>query len=279
MATISRTYGATTANPVASGSTILANHINTDLDTIYSEFNGNISNDNISASAAIVTSKLSLGSGSATNIVMNNNIPIKFKNAGGTADAQVSEDTSSYFSILGDTAVASLRQTAFTGSSGRDARIYVNDASNVKSISLTHNGTDGYILSSSGNIAFTSAGTVVMPGTSNSTYLGFTANRWKTYYGVNADDISSDQRMKSDIVDCDHGLDFILNLKPKSYVKDGSHYREYGFIAQDIEKLTDDFVSYDEQNDRYGLRYTELIAPIVKAIQEQQAQIEALKSE
>lgn len=60
MATISRTYGPATANPVATGSTILAAHVNTDLDTIYSDYNGNITNANIAASAAIAISKTAL---------------------------------------------------------------------------------------------------------------------------------------------------------------------------------------------------------------------------
>lgn len=55
MATITRTYAP------ATGDTILAAHLNTDLDTIYSEFNGNIENANIKAAAAIAISKTALG--------------------------------------------------------------------------------------------------------------------------------------------------------------------------------------------------------------------------
>lgn len=62
MASISRTYGASTANPVATGSTILAAHINTDLDAIYADYNGNITNANVSATAAITQGKLSFTS-------------------------------------------------------------------------------------------------------------------------------------------------------------------------------------------------------------------------
>lgn len=58
MSTIARTYGASTANPVATGSTILAAHINTDLDTIYADYNGGITNANISAAAAVTMTKM-----------------------------------------------------------------------------------------------------------------------------------------------------------------------------------------------------------------------------
>ncbi|MFM1793224.1 MAG: hypothetical protein RLZZ252_1578, partial [Bacteroidota bacterium] len=57
-----------------------------------------------------------------------------------------------------------------------------------------------------------------------------------------------------------------------------------GFIAQDVEKVAKslgyDFSGIDAaQNDKdlYGLRYSEFVVPMVKAIQEQQVQIEELK--
>lgn len=55
MANINRTYAP------ATGDTILAAHLNTDLNTLYSEFNGNIDNSNIAAGAAIAISKTLLG--------------------------------------------------------------------------------------------------------------------------------------------------------------------------------------------------------------------------
>ena len=58
MANITRTYNST--SDVVTGATILAAHINTDVDKIYAEFNGSIDNSNIKASAAIAESKLSL---------------------------------------------------------------------------------------------------------------------------------------------------------------------------------------------------------------------------
>lgn len=59
MANITRTYSSTT--DVVTGASILAAHINTDLDKVYSELNGALDNTNISASAAIDISKTALG--------------------------------------------------------------------------------------------------------------------------------------------------------------------------------------------------------------------------
>jgi len=54
MANITKTY------TFSAGSTIIASEHNTNFDTIYNEFNGSISNVNISGSAAIAYSKLTL---------------------------------------------------------------------------------------------------------------------------------------------------------------------------------------------------------------------------
>ena len=58
-----------------------------------------------------------------------------------------------------------------------------------------------------------------------------------------------------------------------------------GFIAQDVEKaareLGFDFSGVDaakNAKDLYGLRYSEFVVPLVKAVQEQQEEIELLKA-
>ena len=83
------------------------------------------------------------------------------------------------------------------------------------------------------------------------------------------------------------GLDFITKLKPVSYFRnnDGSKKREYGFIAQELEEVlkasgTTDvgMLSKDDQG-MYSVRYNDLMAPMVKAIQEQNKLIEELRAE
>ena len=132
--------------------------------------------------------------------------------------------------------------------------------------------------------------------------LGHSSYRWRNMY-LSGTTYSSDRNEKNTIVDSDLGLDFVKRLTPKSYkFNDGTSGRtHYGLIAQDVEdvlsdisKTGQDFAGFckDEPTDppkhdkdnpvtetRYGLRYTEFIAPMIKAIQEQQTQIEALQSE
>lgn len=59
--------------------------------------------------------------------------------------------------------------------------------------------------------------------------------------------------------------------------------RNWGFIAQDIQKLLGDsnaIVTVGQDDVKYlGLRYTDFVAPLVKAVQEQQDVIAALQLE
>ncbi len=93
----------------------------------------------------------------------------------------------------------------------------------------------------------------------------------------------SDARAKTDIRNLDLGLDFVLALRPVSFtMKAGNGRTDMGFVAQDVEALLGDgynVLGVGGDADRtLSLRYTDLIAPMVRAIQEQQATIAAQKA-
>jgi hypothetical protein len=90
---------------------------------------------------------------------------------------------------------------------------------------------------------------------------------------------TSDIRRKKDISDLTTGLDFITALRPVQFrMLDGNDRLDFGFIAQDIEALLGEeynILGIDGDPDRtLSLRYTDFIAPMVKAMQEQQGQIQ-----
>ena len=94
----------------------------------------------------------------------------------------------------------------------------------------------------------------------------------------------SDARAKSDIRDLDLGLDFVLALRPASFtLTQGNGRTDMGFVAQDVEALLgDDYNALGIGGDTertLSLRYADFIAPIVKAIQEQQATIRGQQAE
>lgn len=150
----------------------------------------------------------------------------------------------------------------------------------------------------------------IIPAVDNVGYVGDSGQRWQAIYAVNGTIQTSDGREKTEILDSDLGLDFINKLRPVSYKwKVGENIvteekvtdengetktktivtpragvrSHYGFIAQEIEETLDgkDFGGflYDQENDKYSLRYAEFISPIIKAIQEQNLIIQELKAE
>ena len=97
--------------------------------------------------------------------------------------------------------------------------------------------------------------------------------------------ITSDRRLKTDIKNSELGLGFIKKLNPVSYIRinDTGKKTEYGFIAQEVEETLKNLglsntgmVSKDDKG-MYSVRYNDLFAPIVKAVQEQQVIIESDK--
>lgn len=100
-------------------------------------------------------------------------------------------------------------------------------------------------------------------------------------------DITSDRRAKANISDVNLGLDFISKLRPVSYYRrnDDRKRTEFGFIAQEVEKLLNEFgvenygmVSVADDG-TYSMRYDDLFAPLVKAVQQLKAENDELKKE
>jgi len=122
--------------------------------------------------------------------------------------------------------------------------------------------------------ASTNNNLVIRNGTSGGVYLNDPgATSWSA---------SSDERLKDNIVSLDSSvLDKVLNLNPVTYYwKSGDDTtQQVGFIAQEVDALGLDTVvsKPSSDNDFYGLKYEKLIPYLVKAIQEQQKQIDELK--
>ena len=137
--------------------------------------------------------------------------------------------------------------------------------------------------------------------------LGESSFRFDDVYASNGTIQTSDERMKDNIKESSLGLDFINKLNPVEYkwkdydytkpaspegdrkeeiIKRTYKRTHYGLIAQEVEKVltdsgltTKDFapIIYDEDADRYGMRYTEMIGILIKGIQDLSEEIEDLK--
>jgi hypothetical protein len=127
-------------------------------------------------------------------------------------------------------------------------------------------------------------------------HLGSPDNRWERLYALEASDIGSDSRWKRNIETVPLGLDFINSLNPVQYnryaigseedpdgkIIEGKHW---GLIAQEVRTameeagVTDSIAwHHNEESDKYSLAYSELISPMIKAIQELKAEVDALKA-
>jgi hypothetical protein len=84
----------------------------------------------------------------------------------------------------------------------------------------------------------------------------------------------SDFNLKDDIFDLKYGLNDVLKLQPVEYTYKSNGSKQLGFIAQDIGTILPEVVSFEES---MSVNYQAIIPILTKAIQEQQAQIEALK--
>ena len=129
------------------------------------------------------------------------------------------------------------------------------------------------------------------PTANNTVDLGTNSYAFGDVYGVNAYTITSDATKKEQVVDSDLGLEFLNKLRPVSYKWIDGTRRHYGLIAQEVKQVlddsnisTEDFGAYvdgsvnSEDGSGLALRYTELISPMIKAIQELSQRLEALEN-
>jgi hypothetical protein len=122
-----------------------------------------------------------------------------------------------------------------------------------------------------------------------------------TTYAYGAVQNRSDVRDKADIQDTILGLEFINSLRPVDFKwdyredykgeRDGSKKRtrfHHGLIAQEVKQVCDglgvNFGGYQDHSinggkDVLSLGYDELIAPLIKAVQQLSAEVEDLKSQ
>ena len=112
-----------------------------------------------------------------------------------------------------------------------------------------------------------------LPNTASAAGQG-RANAWTTY---------SDTRVKTNQQPLNYGLDDLLQLQPKQYIHNSSHWddngnlildggsQSLGFIAQELYNTIPEAVNkpQDESKELWGIDYDKLIPLTVKAIQQQ----------
>ena len=163
---------------------------------------------------------------------------------------------------------------------------FQKNGSTVGSIGVANN--DIYIGTGDTTLTFIDGSNNINPtGTSgaqrsDAISLGDTNNRFKDGYfsgTVNAANFNttSDATLKTNVETLTGSLDAVKALRGVSYDWIDSGNSEVGVIAQEVEAVIPDVVSTNDQGIK-SVKYGNLVAVLIEAIKEQQAQIDELKA-
>ena len=201
--------------------------------------------------------------------------------------AEVARFDSSGRLLVGTTNISGRLTVASPDNSGSTNIITAISNNLGQSVSMTFTGLKansgagiGFVVNeSTGALTITSTGLLQSLPTYNNT-SGGAAN-----VGVAADGAfyrsTSSLRYKNSVQDATHGLTELLTLRPVTYKGNNDGDTMFGgLIAEEVHEagLTE-FVQYAEDGSPDALAYSNMVSLCIKAIQEQQAQIEDLKAE
>jgi hypothetical protein len=206
--------------------------------------------------------------------------------------------------------------TADNATSAGSATVATTALQGAGDVAINPSGQTGNFSESGGGtytMAFTSNngrfwGGALVPRNNNATNLGSGTLRWQTIFSQNVLNVS-DARLKKEITPTDLGLEFVNKLNPVSYKWIEGGYlpvdetdpeqvankiglpragvrKHYGLIAQELKATLDelnveDFAGYvqDDLTDpdsTLSISYNNLLAPMIKSIQELSNKIDSL---
>jgi hypothetical protein len=146
---------------------------------------------------------------------------------------------------------------------------------------------DGLTITSAGDVIINTGN--LQPGTDNSKSCGTAGVRWTFVYAANGTIQTSDATFKNVVntIDGPCALSLINKLEPVNYEwKDNAEpgkNQHMGFLAQQVDQVVGEnsaLVSRPQkEGEPYGLQYSELLAPLVGAVQELDSENTKLKEE
>ncbi|MFY8182041.1 MAG: tail fiber domain-containing protein [Flavobacterium sp.] len=217
-------------------------------------------------------------------VIMETNFDEDYISFGGGSTIVDADDGLTFLDSGGDTYTRDFALGFYKGAAGGSAMA-------TGSIEYIVDGLDELLLEASS----------LNPLVDNDTRLGGSSKRWTAVWATNGTIQTSDMKLKKDVVELKYGLKEVMQLNPISYkwknnsigktaIPDQLQETKLGFSAQQLLDVLPEVVEThswypkDEegnferkQNENLGVRYAEITPVIVKAIQEQQEQIESLK--
>lgn len=233
--------------------------------------------------------------GDSRNIFQTNAAPYDFVKFGGTGNLP-----------YGQMSTTEGNNYNMTDSGGRSYKVDI--VAGFQSNNTYGNGTSGGSAVQVGSIEYLVDGlgelfsnSSLSPLEDNQYSAGTPAKRWSTIYATGGVSTTSDMNLKTNIKDLAYGLDEILKLKTitfqwkknsigKTKIPSNLKKRKIGFSAQQLLKVLPETVETHSwlpngngtykrvKNNNLGVFYSDIIPITVKAIQEQQVQIDDLKA-
>lgn len=90
---------------------------------------------------------------------------------------------------------------------------------------------------------------------------------------------TSTRKLKEDIQPLENQLEKIKQLQPVEFTWKKDKKKDFGLIAEEVEEIYPYLVEHDNDDNLIGVKYSKLTSVLIKALQEQQHQIEELKEE
>lgn len=157
----------------------------------------------------------------------------------------------------------------FTGTAAGDTCVISYD----KTLRLGEGGGSAQLSLNSTEVIF--ATNTIRPISDAVTYLGTSGFRWGVVYSQNGVLTTSDENEKQDIVPLEAGLDFVNRLEPIRFrFKTGSVDTVHmGLGARSTRRLLEEegmeaYGLVDGKDEPWGMNYSELVAPLIKAVQQ-----------
>jgi len=121
----------------------------------------------------------------------------------------------------------------------------------------------------------------IRPGFDNLTTLGAANHRFTDIFLVNNPTVTSDIRLKDNIIETNYGLDTVMQITPVSYqlISDENNEVHLGFKAQEIQELIPEIVNTAEESGMLSMAYAEMIPVLTKAIQELNEKLDSVIEE
>lgn len=180
----------------------------------------------------------------------------------------------------------------YDGTSTYSLRASPSLSSNIGITFPPDNGTSNQVLTTNGSgvLSWSTVGggwvnfssSALTPYSDALANLGSTSLRWKEVFSQNGTINTSDVRLKKDIQPISYGLNDVMNMRPVSFrwKSSSDNNAHLGLIAQEVQQVVPEVVNTgDDENKTLGVRYSDLVPVLIKAIQEQQTIITQQKEE